>query len=165
MVECVVDTRNIEHSSGVFSLNYHRTRSIQSNQYSSRWHRDLEFDDFGISYSLEEDLDHLEYSSLDVFKNLNYHYQNAGVAAQFIQGAAGNNVITANSRNNEIIGHDGSDIISSGSGNDVIRSGDGNDILIAGSGSNLLQGGDGDDIYVFDQKNSSFNIVEDSKEQ
>ncbi|MDD2864672.1 MAG: hypothetical protein PHC99_08100 [Methylococcales bacterium] len=82
---------------------------------------------------IASDLANITFNSADNLK------LTADVRDNFIVGNAGNNVIT---------GGDGSDTINGGAGDDVISGGNGNDLIVSFSGRNKLSGDAGDDSIV-----------------
>jgi serralysin len=63
-------------------------------------------------------------------------------------GGQGNDLITAHSGGNQILGNLGDDTLMSGSGADVVRGGRGDDVIIAGSGDQFLSGDRGNDTIT-----------------
>ena len=74
-----------------------------------------------------------------------------GKQADVINGGDGNDVIKGNAGNDELNGEDGNDKLLGGNGNDTLNGGDGND---------TMTGGKGRDIFVFDS-NSGDDVITD----
>ncbi len=62
-------------------------------------------------------------------------------------GTEGNDTLTGDGDDNEILGLGGDDIINGGGGNDLLDGGAGRDTLDGGAGKDTLIGGDGDDVF------------------
>jgi Ca2+-binding RTX toxin-like protein len=72
----------------------------------------------------------------------------AATVALFLDGGAGNDILTGGSAN---------DVLAGGVGSDQLTAGAGNDILNGGLGADVLNGGDGDDTLYVDSADTSIN--------
>ncbi len=83
-----------------------------------------------------------------------------------VYGGAGNDTINTNAGNDYVDGGDGDDIINTGDGDDTIYGGNGNDVINAGGGDDtiylegdedIITGGKGADTFVMDSNNQDEN--------
>ncbi|MDE2405487.1 MAG: hypothetical protein KGM17_12545 [Sphingomonadales bacterium] len=65
----------------------------------------------------------------------------------FLQGGAGDDLITGGSGNDGLQGGEGNDTLNGGAGNDALSGGNGDDSLIGGTGNDNYSGGAGNDIF------------------
>ncbi len=72
-----------------------------------------------------------------------YGVQNA---VNWIDGRAGDDVITGGALNDHMVGGSGNDKLYAGSGNDLLDGGDGNDTITGEAGDDVLNGGAGNDL-------------------
>jgi Ca2+-binding RTX toxin-like protein len=77
-----------------------------------------------------------------------------------INGLAGNDTISGLSASDRLTGGNGNDILTGGYGNDRISGGFGNDILVGGDGQDLLSGGENADTFIL-QSNLGLDTITD----
>ena len=78
-----------------------------------------------------------------------YDTNTSSLAADIVEGGAGDDLIDTGNGNDTLDGGDGDDMLIGGYGDDVLRGGLGVDTLEGGVGSDEISGGNGDDTAVY----------------
>ena len=82
----------------------------------------------------------------------------------FVDGGAGNDVLTGGGGDDLILGQAGHDVLIGFSGNDELHGGDDRDVLIGGTGADVLEGGAADDLLIggttsYDDNLSALSLI------
>jgi Ca2+-binding RTX toxin-like protein len=81
-------------------------------------------------------------------------------------GGGGNDTLTGNDEENELVGIGGRDTMFGGAEDDTLYGGDSNDTLTGGDGEDVMFGGNGDDDFVFaalTQRNADSHFIMDAQ--
>src|SRR5262245_6781993 len=75
-----------------------------------------------------------------------------------ILGLAGDDILTGGGLADLLVGGDGNDLLRGGGGDDFLVGGSGDDRLVGGAGNDILDGGDGRDLAIYTDATGGINV-------